>query len=475
MKLPGAKYQDAGWEHVKKMLGDASLVVWRMAEFEAIADATRNEELFRLYVDCLLSELMARIHRGEGARAGNYHGEGVADLAVDLVLFVNHSRPQALDRRLEIIRKRAQKDGAYWLKKPGDLRKILQDMYAEERYFADVDPFVAATGTRITANGIARYAAIDGLYTQVSRIFGQWETQKDKVEAILDRVIPDGVAPLEIRRIGRYNDCKGQWILNWDREQGRWKPSRSPGPIHQGKSFQGLRFKPARIDEILAELQDFEEIATPITGGDDADERFGSLLQRIGRNVDEGDTTPEVAPAQDAEAQGPDEGDEAADPAGADDPMTGWEAGLDDGLIPEDGSDTGADASAEKDHLAAPESGQPDSVSASPGKEDHEEDDEEDAEEAADPRMEATMLCLKRHEEPLQIAIWQEFLPDTGLPDKYLDPKTGLPPTQAELARRLGVSPPTWRKRVSRAVDQFLVCLKTAVKDFAADRRGAKK
>ena len=92
MRLPGTRYQEYGWEHVRKMLGRCSLQVFARSDWAQLLDTACEGEQLALYVD-LMAEALHDIGRAARAEApGNSYGESVFELALSL-LYELQARP----------------------------------------------------------------------------------------------------------------------------------------------------------------------------------------------------------------------------------------------------------------------------------------------------------------------------------------------------------------------------------------------
>ena len=84
MRLPGTRYQEPGWEQVRKLLGACSLEVFgRCDPLEFVAPAPAAQTL-ALYVDLLAEQLYAAIRSARAQAQGNSYGDSVVELALSL-------------------------------------------------------------------------------------------------------------------------------------------------------------------------------------------------------------------------------------------------------------------------------------------------------------------------------------------------------------------------------------------------------
>src|SRR4051812_37553155 len=77
MRLPGTRYQEPGWEEVRKLLGQCSLQVLR-------ACAHPGDQLAH-YTDAMADALDAQRRGPRAQAAGNSYGDTVFELALSLV------------------------------------------------------------------------------------------------------------------------------------------------------------------------------------------------------------------------------------------------------------------------------------------------------------------------------------------------------------------------------------------------------
>ena len=85
MRLPGTRYQEHGWEQVRKLLGHCSLQAFARVHPALLLEPDSATSL-SLYVDAVARALHAA--RGRGAAAGNSYGDTVAELALALDRFL---------------------------------------------------------------------------------------------------------------------------------------------------------------------------------------------------------------------------------------------------------------------------------------------------------------------------------------------------------------------------------------------------
>jgi hypothetical protein len=227
MRLPGTRYQEHGWEQVRKLLGQCSL--------GAFTDAGLDH-----YVDAMVDALSRTGGRFDGP--GNSYGDTVRDLALTL-LFELQARPGDWAAF-----------GASLPPNPGEalLRKKFNDMYATLRDKVDSDNYQAACGRACSPNRIYAYRMLDTAYHEVARLFADWRSHAAQVGAILGRAVE--AAPIEVRQMQSIAACRPEWILRWS--------ASCAGPLHtRSKRFDALKDNPAKIGAMLAEIAEYEALS----------------------------------------------------------------------------------------------------------------------------------------------------------------------------------------------------------------------
>ena len=92
MRLPGTRYQEPGWEGVRKLLGHASLVAFRQCDLALLFDPARHGEMLDWYTDALAHAVRQASGSLRGAGPGNSYGDTIGDLALGL-LFELQAQP----------------------------------------------------------------------------------------------------------------------------------------------------------------------------------------------------------------------------------------------------------------------------------------------------------------------------------------------------------------------------------------------
>jgi hypothetical protein len=230
MRLPGTRYQEHGWEQVRKLLGQCSLAAFAQPG-RALDD----------YVERVALQLMRFSSRFDGP--GNSDGDSVRDLALTL-LYELQARPGDWDAFLASV--------------PGDagdalLRKKVNDMYATLRDKVDADNYQAACGRPCSPNRIYAYRMLDTAYHEIARLFADWRSHAAQVGAILGRDI--AAMPIEVRQMASIAGCRPEWILRWS--------ASCAGPLHtRSKRFDALKDNPAKIGVMLAEIAEYEALSS---------------------------------------------------------------------------------------------------------------------------------------------------------------------------------------------------------------------
>jgi len=431
MRLPGTRYQEPGWEQVRKLLGACSLEVFaRCDPLELIAPAPGGETL-ALYVDLLAERLHAA---GRGARAsagGNSYGDTVGELALMLV-YELAARPGDWEAFRTALGREHARAPLFWRRLGGEalLRKKVNDMFAVLRDKVDADNYQAACGRPCSPNRIYAYRMLDTAYGEVARLFAGWRENAAQVGAILGRPV-DFSIPIEVRQLQSIGGCRPEWIMRWSETLERF--TGSPGPLHtKSKRFESLKSSPQKIAEMLAEIGEYEAIS----GNRDGDwlhdqDAAGAWLEDYWRVLDESAQGSTPGPDLILEAR-EDELDAQA------------------GLVPDEAPDP--PAVPEDDPLQAQRAA---AVSLPPGF-------VQAARAEEDPGGPAGRL-LAQDSLPVRLAVYLKLLggEDDSYPEAWRDPATGALPTMQQLAALDGVSLPTLRKRRDAAIARLLAAPRT--------------
>ena len=230
MRLPGTRYQEHGWEQVRKLLGQCTLGAFASGGVPALED----------YIDIAAVGL-----HHVGARfdtPGNSYGDSVRDLALTL-LYELQARPGDWDAFCTTLPR-----------EPGEalLRKKINDMYATLRDKVDADNYQAACGRACSPNRIYAYRMLDTAYHEIARLFADWRSHAAQVGAILGRDVT--AAPIESRQMQSIAGCRPEWILRWS--------ASCAGPLHtRSKRFDALKDNPAKIGAMLTEIAEYEALS----------------------------------------------------------------------------------------------------------------------------------------------------------------------------------------------------------------------
>lgn len=257
MRLPGTRYQEHGWEQVRKLLGQCSLQALAPAQLRRMCEPAGADEVLPDYVDALALAL-----RRSGSRydaPGNSYGESVTELALGLAceLLARPGDWRALAAALAGERERL---GDFWERPEGApiLRKKFNDMYAVLRDKIDSDNYQAACGRPCSPNRIYACRMLDSAYAEIARLFSQWEQHREQVGAILGRPL-DGV-PIETRQLDSIAACRPEWILNWSATLARF--GEREGPLDtRSKRFDSLKGRPDKIAAMLSEIGEYEALS----------------------------------------------------------------------------------------------------------------------------------------------------------------------------------------------------------------------
>ncbi|MBB3219412.1 hypothetical protein [Pseudoduganella umbonata] len=396
MRLPGTRYQEPGWEAVRKLLGQASLVAFRQCDLAHLLDPARHAAMLDWYTDAVAGSLRGAGRALRGAAPGNSYGDSAGDLALAL-LFELQAQPAFFAAFASAIAAAHAKEGAFWQHAAGDtlLRKKVNDMFATLRDRVDADNYQAATGQPCTPNRIYTYRMLDMAYAAIAQVFAGWPGTAQQVAAILGREA-DGM-PIELRRMKSIAQCQAAWVINWSATLERF--TGAPGPLHtKSKRFASLRNGMEKIAAMLAEIGDYQELSA---------NRDGDDWRRDGEDA----------------AAWLDDLDRVAAAA--------CPHGVADRILPPPDDDGEADAGG-------------DAVSAAPGYD-------------GMPARAAALAALNDEALPVRLAVCLKLLgpADDSYPDDWLDGETGELPTLQRLAQVGGMSVPTLRKRRNAAIGRL--------------------
>jgi hypothetical protein len=294
MRLPGTRYQEHGWEHVRKLLGACSLEVFRQCDLHQALDSARHAELLDWYTDAMALALRPMARRLRGEAAGNSYGDSVAELSLAL-LFELQAQPSFWGGFVAAVAAEHARCGAFWSTEAGDgmLRKKVNDMFAVLRDRVDSDNYQAATGRDCTPNRIYTYRMLDMAYREIEHLFANWERNAEQVGAILGRELAG--YPIEVRQMTSISGCRAEWVIRWSETLERF--GGSPGPLHtKSKRFASLKNSPDKIAEMLTEIGDYEELSSNLDGDWQQDaEDATAWLEDYWRVVE--DSKEEVSPS----------------------------------------------------------------------------------------------------------------------------------------------------------------------------------
>lgn len=418
MRLPGTRYQEHGWEHVRKLLGQCSLTAFAHSPPARLADPACHHETLGEYVDLTAAALRAAGRSARAEASGNSYGESVLELGLGL-LYELQARPGDWSAFAAAVGNEHQKIGAFWEQPGGEaiLRKKVNDMYAVLRDKVDADNYQAACGRSCSPNKIYAYRMLDTAYGDIARIFDGWQQSADQLGAILGRPVEAAAAPIEVRQLKSIAGCRPEWVIRWSESRERF--TGAAGPLHtRSKRFANLKNSPDKIGAMLREIGEYEELSA----NRDREWQHDTL--------------------------------EAA-------------AWLDDlARVFEESEQAG---SIEADQILPEPEAEPEAVDPEP--EMH--DDEQLAlisvnvslpprflqmARAAQERDSWSARMMKGDSLPVRLAVYLKMLgaQDDSYPDEWLDPATGELPTMQQLAALDQVSLPTLRKRRDAAIAVLL-------------------
>ena len=260
MRLPGTRYQEPGWEQVRKLLGGCSLDAFADCDLAGLLTGVPLDEALGLYVDLLAERLHAAARSPRGQAAGNSYGDSVAELAL-LLAYELAARPADWEALRSALAAEHARVPAFWRQPGGEalLRKKVNDMFALLRDKVDADNYQAACGRPCSPNRIYAYRMLDTAYGEIARLFAGWREHRAQVGAILGRPL-DTTLPIEVRQLASIRGCRPEWILRWSATLERF--TGAPGPLHtRSKRFDSLKENAAKIGEMLAEIGEYEALS----------------------------------------------------------------------------------------------------------------------------------------------------------------------------------------------------------------------
>ncbi len=457
MRLPGTRYQEHGWEQVRKLLGHCSLQAFRRIDLRQVLDPGQHALLLDDYTDAVAAVLRAGEKSARAEAPGNSYGDSVHELALSL-LFELRAQPAFWQAFVAVLAADHARAGAFWQDAgaEGMLRKKVNDMYAGLRDKVDADNYMVATGRDCSPNKIYTYRMLDTAYREVAGLFAAWQQHLLQVGAILGRAVD--VMPIEARQMKAIGGCKAEWIIRWSATLEQF--GGTPGPLHtRSKRFASLKNSPDKIAVMLAEIGDYEELSSNMDRGDDwlGDsgeaalwmEDYWRVVSESERSGEHADVTDQILPARE---EG--EGEEAE--------AEGVEYALDG--PGEHAVDVGADDSAAAPAIDPARSteqlGAEQAVAAAlslpPGY--------LEVARASQDAGSWTLRVLGKESLPIRLAVYHKLLGpgDDSYPDAWLDPETGELPTLQQLAALEQISMPTMRKRRNEAIDKLYAANRSA-------------
>ncbi len=433
MRLPGTRYQEPGWEEVRKLLGQCSLAALRACDCARLLDPEAGGDVLTQPFAQLLAEYVERT--GESLRqarrtpraqaSGNSYGDTVLELAHGL-LYELQARPadwQAFC--VAVAGEQARIDG-FWRDAGGDalLRKKVNDMYAVLRDKVDADNYQAACGRPCSPNRMYAYRMLDTAYGDIARLFADWEQHRGQVGAILGREV-QGI-PIEARQLRSIADCRAEWVLRWSASLEIF--GGNPGPLHtRSKRFASLKTSPEKIGDMLREIGDYEALS--------ANQDRDWLQDRDDAALWMDDYWRVLQASEDATTPGPDQILEARQEEFDAEPARGPEPELE----PEPEPDKALAHDPQLEAVAAAVSLPPSYIQA-----------------AGEAEERAGWVARELANDGLvvRLAVYARLLGpgDESYPDAWRDPATGALPTMQQLAGLARVSLPTLRKRRDAAI-----------------------
>ncbi|NYE60541.1 hypothetical protein FHW58_001693 [Duganella sp. 1224] len=436
--MPGTRYQEHGWEQVRKLLGLCSLQAFRQIEMRQVLDPERYALLLDAYTDAVAACLRAQSRTARGEAEGNSYGESVCELSLGL-LYELQAQPAYWNAFATAMASEHARSGAFWLDAAaeGVLRKKVNDMYATLRDKVDADNYIVATGRDCSPNKIYTYRMLDTAYREISSLFMAWEQHAAQVGAILGR--PLAGTPIEVRQMKTIGGCKAEWIIRWSETLERF--GGAPGPLHtRSKRFASLKNSPDKIASLLTEIGDYEELSANMDSAEEWQGDAGEAalwLEDYWRVIGESERAEASGQPHDEDRilAAPDAGDDVDADAAADAASASAAAAAPDGDYP---APTDAELLAEQTRAAG---------LSLPLR-------YLEMARAAQESGSWTVRMLRDESLPVRLAVYHKLLgaADDTYPDAWLDPATGELPTLQQLATLDQISMPTLRKRRNEAI-----------------------
>lgn len=412
MRLPGTRYQEPGWEQVRKLLGQSSLAALAAFGPARLAEADPLDSL-AAYVDLCAGALRASAATARAQAPGNSYGDTVHELALDL-LYELQARPGDWCSLCQAVAADTARQGAFWAAAGGEaqLRKKVNDMFVQLRDRVDADNYQAACGRPCSANRMYAYRMLDSARAEVVRLFAGWREHRAQVAEILCRAID--AEPIEARQLRNGGPCKPEWVMRWSETLERF--GTGAGPLHtRSKRFASLKNQPDKIGAMLREIAEYEALSA----NSDQDWRLDA-----GQALDWLDDYQRVlAESHDAAAPGPDLILERMEEEEAEDALS-------------EPVDDGARLPLRR------------ALALAPGYADM-------AARAGGPRWVERVLGADTL--AVRLAVYLKLLgpADDSYPADWLDHATGELPTMQQLAALDGISLPTLRKRRDAAIERL--------------------
>jgi hypothetical protein len=260
MRLPGTRYQEHGWEQVRKLLGQCSLQAFAHGELARLQDPDEQADALDQYVDAVAAALRASARCARAQAPANSYGETVFELSLALVCELR-AHPGHWQAFAAAVAGEFARSGQCWAGEAGGavLRKKVNDMFAVLRDKVDADNYQVACGRPCSANKIYAYRMLDTAYGELARLFGAWQENAGQVGAILGRAMV--AIPIEARQMKAIGQCKAEWIMRWSETLEQF--GGSAGPLHtKSKRFASLKNSPEKIQAMLREIGDYEELSS---------------------------------------------------------------------------------------------------------------------------------------------------------------------------------------------------------------------
>jgi hypothetical protein len=252
MILPGACYQEPGWERVKDLLVRACVHVVALPDATIVDPAIEPEVACTEFIERGCHALHLCAAGGRGNHPGNVLGDTVLSLAYALLVECQVFAPIFVAHRNKLIQAAQCRATGQRSVQPST---VLGNLFADLRDAVDARGIQAATGQPWSPNRLWIYRKVDESWRELARMFANTSssTTREQVAWILNRTLTEGCTPIEARRLRTPRDCHPQWLIRWSELTNGW--------LHNTKRADGWKARPEKLLEVLHALADGADMA----------------------------------------------------------------------------------------------------------------------------------------------------------------------------------------------------------------------